>query len=202
MSDLPNPGAEGKPAGDPHTFSREVRHSNVGARVPEKVSRGVFSNGVLVLQGQSEFILDFVLRMSQPHQVAARVIFPISFMPNLINALRENLENYRKTFGPPPTMPMPPPPAKPPSIEEIYDTLKLPDDMLNGVYANAALVSHSPAEFCFEFITNFYPRAAVSARVFLSTQQVPLVLNTLTQSWQNYEAKAKQQQEPPKRPPG
>jgi hypothetical protein len=201
MSNPPNPGEEkGKPVGDPHTFSREVQHSNVGARVPEKVARGVFSTGILVFEGQSEFILDFLLRMNQPHQVAARVVVPMSLMPRLIAALRDNLENYRKAFGALPTMPLPPPPANPPSIEEIYDRLKIPDEVLSGVYANAALVSHSPAEFCFDFITNFYPKAAVSARVFFSTPQVPLLLNSLVQSWQNHEAKMQQRGQQP--PPG
>jgi hypothetical protein len=204
MSGQPPPAPEpGKPGGDPHTFSQEVHHPSVAARVPEKVSRGVFSNGILVLQWHTEFVLDFILRLSQPHQVAARVAVPISLMPRLINTLRENLDNYRKAFGPPPALPLPPPPAKPPSIEEIYDTLKIPDDVLSGVYANAALVSHSPAEFCFDFITNFYPKSAVSARVFLSAAQVPVMLNNLVQAWQNYQVKLQQQQqrEPPKPPP-
>ena len=63
-------------------------------------------------------------------------------------------------------MPATPPPAKPPSIEEVYDQLKISDDVLTGAYANAALLTHSAAEFCFDFVTNFYPKAAVSARVF------------------------------------
>jgi hypothetical protein len=199
MQSNPPPGEGGAPSGDPHTFSREVHFSNVGARVPEAVGKGVFSNGILIFQGQSEFILDFLLRMSQPHQIVARVVVPIGMVPRLIQALRENLENYRKTFGPPPALPMPPPPAKPPSIEEIYGSLKLPEDVQSGAYANAALVSHSASEFCLDFITNFYPKAAVSTRVFFSTPQVPIMLNSLVQSWQTYEAKL-HQQNPPRGP--
>jgi len=198
MSNPPQPGDGGKPAGESPTFSQDVHHSNVGARVPEKVARGVFSTGVLVLQWHTEFILDFVLRMSQPHQLAARVVVPIVFLPRLIGALRENLENYRKAFGPPPPLPAPPAPARNPSIEEIYDGLKIPDDAMGGAYANAALVSHTPSEFCFDFIADFYPRATVSTRVFLSAPHVPVMLTSLTQSWQKYQAKL--QQEPPKPP--
>jgi hypothetical protein len=200
MNNQSQPGPEGaQPTGDPHTFSRQVQFSNVGARVPEAVGRGVFSNGLLVFQGQTEFVLDFLLRMAQPHQVVARVVVPIGMVPRLIHALRENLENYRKTFGPPPALPLPSPQTKPPSIEEIYDSLKIPEEVQSGVYANAALVSHSAAEFCLDFITNFYPKAAVSTRVFLSTPQVPVMFNSLLQSWQTYEAKL-QQQQPPKGP--
>jgi hypothetical protein len=199
MSDQPHREEGGQPARDPHTFTQEVQHANVAARVPEKVGRGAFSNGILVLQGSSEFVLDFVLRMSQPHQVVARVAVPLSLMPGLINILRENLDNYRQAFGPPPALPAGQRPANPPSVEEIYHSLKLPEEVAGGVYANAALVSHSAAEFCLDFIANFYPRATVSARVFLSAANAPVLLNSLVQAWQAHEAKL-QQRQPPKRP--
>jgi hypothetical protein len=197
MSSTPDSGRpDDKRPNDPPTFHQEVQLSNLSARVPEKAARGVFCTGLLVLQTQSEFVLDFVQRLARPHQVAARVVAPLGLMPQLIAALRENLEIYRQTFGPPPTLPATPPPAKPPSIEEIYDHLKISDDMLTGVYANAALLTHSAAEFCFDFVTNFYPKAAVSARVFISAAQAPVLLNSLIQTWQKYEA----MQQPPKPP--
>jgi hypothetical protein len=189
MSSTPDSGEPGgKPSNDPPTYSQEVQLANVAARVPEKVARGVFSTGVLVLQTPTEFVLDFVQRLTRPHQVAARVVSPISLIPQLIGALRDNLENYRKTFGLPPALPMGPQPAKQPSIEEIYDNLKIADEVLSGVYANGALITHSAAEFCFDFVTNFYPKAAVSARVFLTVPQAPVLLNSLVQTWQKYEA--------------
>src|SRR5437588_7150733 len=117
---MTTPGNEGKPPDDQPTVIQEFQHTNIGARVPEKVARGVFSTGVLVLQGATEFVLDFVLRMNQPHQIVARVILPVNLVPRLIEALKANLENYRQTFGaPPPALPMPPPPPKPPTMEEI-----------------------------------------------------------------------------------
>src|SRR3954468_4819816 len=100
-----NEGSKGK--GDPHTFSQDIQVANLSARVPEKVARGVFSTGVLVLQGQTEFVLDFVLRMNQPHQAVARVVLPINLVPQLIEALRTNIDLYTRNFGPPPAMPMP-----------------------------------------------------------------------------------------------
>ena len=187
-----------KPSNDPTVYSQDVQLSNIAARVPEKVARGVFSTGVLVLQTKSEFVLDFVQRLARPHQVAARVVAPIMLIPQLIAALRENLENYRKTFGPMPALPATPPQAKPPSIEEVYDNLKIPDEVLSGVYANGALITHSAAEFCFDFVASFYPKASVSARVFLSAPQVPVLLSSLVQTWQKYEAG----QQPPKPPVG
>lgn len=177
------------PSGDPGPYTQEIRHSQVSARVPEKVGRGVFSTGALVLQGPHEFVIDFVVRMANPHQVAARVVLPISLLPSFLAALRENLHNYQSKFGPPAALPPPPPGVTPPPIDEIYDQLKLPDDMLSGTYANAVMIAHSPSEFCFDFITNFYPRSAVSSRVYLSAPQVPGLLNTLTRSFQQYQEK-------------
>ncbi len=187
----PGPGDQG--------FTQEIQHQHVTARVPEKVARGVFSTGAMVFQGAHEFVIDFVLRMAQPHQVVARVVLPISIMPSVIQALRENLSNYQQRFGPPPVLPVGPPPATPPPIDEIYANLKLPDDQLSGVYANAVMIAHTPAEFYFDFITNFYPRSAVSCRVYMSTPQVPPLLNTLIRSFQQYQQKTGQT--PPPAPP-
>src|SRR3954452_22966390 len=89
------------PPGEPGSYTQEIRHSQVSARVPEKVGRGVFSTGALVLQGPHEFVLDFVVRMTHPHQIVSRVVLPPSIMPSLLAALRENLNNYQSKFGPP-----------------------------------------------------------------------------------------------------
>jgi hypothetical protein len=197
-----HPGNGPNPPGPPDgsgAFTQEIQHSQVTARVPEKVSRGVFSTGAMVFQGAHEFVIDFVLAMAQPNQIAARVVLPVSLMPSVLAALRENLFNYQSKFGPPPALPVPPTPAQPPPIEEIYAQLKLPDDLLSGVYANAVMIAHSPAEFYFDFITNFYPRSAVSCRVYMSAPQVPGLLNTLTRSYHQYQQKLAAGQPP--RPP-
>lgn len=193
MSNAPNDPAPGNPP--PGTFSQDFQHSQVSARVPEKVGRGVFSTGVLVLQGPHEFVLDFVQGMAQPRQIAARVVLTPPVMVSVVNALRNNLTMYQNQFGPPPALRPPPPPPKPPTIEEIYDNFKLADELLSGCYANAAMISHSQAEFCVDFITSFYPRSAVSCRVYLAAGQAPGLLNTLTQSWQQYQQKIAQQQQ-------
>ena len=91
-----------------------------------------------------------------------------------------------------------PPPQKPPTIEEIYQDLKISEDVMVGSYTNAVMVLHSATEFCLEFIAQFYPRSIITARVFLSAPQVPVLLNTLNQSWQTFQTKlAQQQQRPP-----
>jgi Protein of unknown function (DUF3467) len=191
---------EPQPTGDPGSFTQEFQHTQVSARVPERVGRGVFCTGALVLQGPNEFVIDFLLTMTKPQHIAARLVVPPPVMGAFLNALNENYNNYKSKFGTPPGTPQPPPPGqpqpKPPSIEEIYDQLKLSEDLLSGVYTNAVMIVHTPAEFCLDFITNFYPRSAVACRVYMAAPQIPGLLNTLTRSYQQYQQKANQPQQP------
>lgn len=195
------------------TVQGQVRHHQLSARVPDDIGNGVFSNGVMILTGPFELVLDFVLRMGEQQRIATRVILPHIVGQQFVNALRDNIANYERRFGPiaqiPRVIPEPvtggseplppvdtglsgeipafhpenlPAPPNPPHIEDIYNELKLPDGMLSGRYANGVLIRHSPTEFCFDFITNVYPRSAVSARVFLATPHVMPFLKSLSRS--------------------
>lgn len=192
------------PGGEPGPTSQEIRHAQVSARVPEKIGRGVFSTGAVVLQGAHEFIIDFLLRMTSPQQVAARVVLPPVVMGQFAAALRENLGHYQRNFGGPPQAPTPRGPVvtppKPPPVEELYDQLKLPDDVLSGVYANAVMISHTPTEFAFDFITTFYPRSAVSCRIFLAAPNVPRFLESLAHSFEQYQRRRRPPESPPAPP--
>lgn len=176
-------------------FGQQIRHRQLSARVPDEVGRGVFSTGAIVLTGASEFVLDFLVRMARPYQVAARVIMPHAALIQFSRALNDNIDKYANRFGEIPAMPKGDPDAKRPSIQEIYDDLKLPDEQLSGVYANACIIGHSPAEFVFDFVANFFPRSAVSARVYMSSRQAPQLLKGLEHSAQQLEQRRKQAQE-------
>jgi hypothetical protein len=182
--------------------SQEIQHSQVGALVPEGVARGIFSTGAVVLNGQHEFILDFLLRMTQPHQVAARVVLPIAVVPRMIQALSENIENYKGRFGEPKlpdaAQPQPGQPQPQVNAEELYEQLKFKDSDMSGTYANAVMIGHSPTEFSFDFITTFFPKSVVSCRVFLSAPNAPRLLESLKHSWEQYQKKLNQ---PPPQPP-
>ena len=73
--------------------------------------------------------------------------------------------------------------------QEIYDELKLRDEILSGTYANAVMIGHGTYEFSFDFITNFYPQAAVSCRVYLAAGHIPRLLDSLKQSWEQLRPK-------------
>jgi hypothetical protein len=195
-------GAEGS---GPH--SEQVRVQHISARVPERVSRGAFSTGAIVMTGATEFIIDFVMNLGTPAAVAARVVMPHATMPQFIEALKKNLDIYRQRFGEPPALPQMPPPARQPTAQEIYDELKLSDELLSGAYANGVMIGHTPSEFKFDFLTNLFPTSAVSARVFLSAPQVPRLLQSLQSTFQQFQQRVQQQREaqfrqPPPAPPG
>lgn len=180
--------------------NEQVRVQHISARVPEHVSRGAFSTGLIVMTGATEFILDFVQNIGHPPQIAARIVMPHATLPQFIQALKTNLELYRERFGTPAELPKPPQPARQPSAQEIYDELKMPDSLLSGAYANGVMIGHTPAEFKFDFLTNLFPHSAVSSRVYLSAPQVPRILESLSSTFQQFQQRVKQQ--PPPRPEG
>ena len=171
---------------------QQVRHQQISARVPESVGRGVFSTGAIVLVGHNEFVIDFVLRMTRPHQVAARIVMPHAVMPQFIEALRDNLQKFEKRFGAPAKLPRPPAENRT-SVQEIYDDMKLPEAVLSGAYTNGVMVGHSASEFSFDFIASIFPQPVVSARVFLSAPQVPRLLNSMVNTFTNFQQRVQEQ---------
>ncbi len=219
MSDEPDEPNSDHPENEPPEEERlvqgEIRHHQISARVPAGVGSGVLSNGVLILTGPFEIVLDFVMRLGEQQRIAARVILPPMVGRQFVAALHDNIVSYERRFGALPELPrpipepedasipteLPSPPrltegseapqrgsreesdmSAPPEIEEIYRELRIPESMLSGRYANAVLIRHSATEFCFDFITNIYPRSAVSSRVFLAAPHVAPFLRSLMMS--------------------
>jgi len=172
------------PPNEQGTFAQQFTHQPVSARVPERVARGVITTGVLVLDSANEFVLDFLQGLTRPYQIAARVVVVPAVMEQIIIAAGDNLEKYTQAFGLPPQLPKPP--QRRPTIAEIYENFKLPDELLSGAYCNSVMVGHSAAEFFFDFITGFYPTAAVSARVMTSAHHMSRIVDTLRVSMQQY----------------
>ncbi len=75
------------------------------------------------------------------------------------------------------------PPQKPKRV-----TIELPKD-LKAVYANAALISHSPAEIILDFaqVLPRTPKGAVMSRIIMSPMHAKLLQLALAQNIANYE---------------
>jgi hypothetical protein len=208
----------------PSPISQDFTHTAVAARVPEKVLRGVFCSGTLILQTQEEFLLDFVSAMTQPQQLVARVVMNARTLMQFVPALQANLAKFEQQFGPlrtsgrptaaterHPATPLETPPgvtvastsdpavtpnaeesgktstSAGPSFHDFYDQLKIPDELLGGAFANAVIIRHTPYEFCFEFIANFFPRSVVTNRIYMAAGRVPSFFDTLRSSLQKYQ---------------
>ena len=195
---------EGQPPDNANTrpvvYSEQVHNESMGARVSERVGQGVFCTGAIVQEGPDEFIIDFVQGLARPARLASRVVVSQRVMSQFVAALRENLNKFQAAFGPPKEMPRPQTNQRP-TVQEIYKDLKVSDEVLSGVYATAVMISHSPGEFVFDFITRFFPTAAVSARVYLSASQVPRLLESTSTSLQRYASRQPQRPQNPPPPP-
>jgi hypothetical protein len=183
----PPPG-ETEPEGDGmYPPVQQVRQKLIGARLTDPVAPGAFATGVMILKGREEFVLDFVQAVRPPHRVSARVVMSPRTMGEFIEALENNLEKYNERFG----EPKGPPPRKSdaprPPVEQFYENLKLPDEKLSGAYANIVMIGHTPGEFLLDFATQFYPRPSVSARVYVSSGNVPNMLRALKQSYRHHQ---------------
>ncbi|MCA9151138.1 MAG: DUF3467 domain-containing protein [Planctomycetales bacterium] len=185
-----NPNNDPKPEGSGGEGDAQQHHQvqvpGVTARVPSSLGHGVISTGTIVMNGPHVFVLDFLQQMGMPSHLVRRVVLPHAVVPRFIQALEQNLANYEQRFGPPMKLPRPANPAQRPSIEEIYDNIKLNDEELPGHFAEGVMIRHSAAEFCFDFVTQFFPNAAVSSRIFMSAPHVPPLLDALRGNYQRF----------------
>ena len=192
----PSPSGSGGPGDhrdeNPQANTEGVHHQqvqvpSVTARVPGSIGSGVFSTGAIVMTGQHAFVLDFLQQMGVPAALVSRVILPHRVMPQFIQALDHNVGMYVQKFGAIPALPKPPQPERRPSVQEIYENLKLPDEELAGHYADGVIIKHSPAEFCFDFVTHFFPHAAVARRIFVSAPHVPQLLQAMKANFDRFQ---------------
>ncbi len=162
-----------------------MSHSPVSARVPERLSRGVPATGYLIAQSPKEILIDFVQAITRPQQVVARVVMSPVTAGEFATALQQNVEIFQTNHGPLPEASAAPQQPRP-NVQEIYEQLKVSEDVHAGAYCNAVLISHSATEFCFDFITTFFPTSMVTSRVFLSAPNLPRFLASLKQTHQQW----------------
>ncbi len=175
---------DGEPSADMH--HQQFQLSGATARVPPSVGNGIFATGAIIMTVRYAFVLDFLQQMGVPASVVCRIVLPHPVLAQFVQALEHNIGLFEEKYGPVPPLPKPPEPARRPSVQEIYENLKLPDEEMPGHYADGVIIRHSPAEFCFEFITHFFPHAAVARRIFFSAPHVPQLLKTMRANLQKF----------------
>ena len=65
----------------------------------DELSRGRYSNTMLVAHGPEEFVMDWLLQSPNGPHLVSRIIVTPMHMKRIVKALHENLENYERTFG-------------------------------------------------------------------------------------------------------
>src|SRR5208282_5404465 len=83
-----------------HAYFQNFQHTPIGARVPEKIGRGVFATAVMVLQTNEIFVLDMLSMASQPQQVVARIVMTATSFSQFLSALQMNVKHYESEIGP------------------------------------------------------------------------------------------------------
>ena len=67
--------------------------------------------------------------------------------------------------------------------------VKLPDDVLSGVYSNQMVVRHTRDEFLLDFIGLFPPQGVVNARVIVSPGHLKRMIRALKDNLSRYETR-------------
>src|SRR6516164_3650513 len=98
MSDESSAGQPGDPKGS--SYFQNFQHTPVGARVPEKIGRGVFATAMMVLQTNELFVVDFLSMGAQPQQIVSRIVMTATTFSQFLNALRHNIKHYEGEIGP------------------------------------------------------------------------------------------------------
>ena len=65
----------------------------------DEMSRGRYSNGMMISHGPDEFILDWLLNSPNGPHLVSRIIVSPNHLKRIIETLKENLDNYEKQFG-------------------------------------------------------------------------------------------------------
>jgi hypothetical protein len=65
----------------------------------DELSRGRYSNTMLVAHGPEEFIIDWLLNSPNGAHLQSRIIVAPGHMKRISDALQENLRLYEQTFG-------------------------------------------------------------------------------------------------------
>ena len=66
--------------------------------------------------------------------------------------------------------------------------IKIPDQILGGVYANQMMVTHTREEFVLDYISLFPPSGVVNARVIVSPGHLKRMIRALSENLSRYEA--------------
>jgi hypothetical protein len=78
----------------------EQQPQQIQVNTADELSRGRYSNNILIAHNQEEFILDWMLNSPNGTHLVSRLIVAPGHMKRVVAVLADNLRRYEQTFGP------------------------------------------------------------------------------------------------------
>ena len=75
--------------------------------------------------------------------------------------------------------------------------VKITDEVLRGVYANSAFITHTREEFVIDFLNVFPPQGIVTSRIIVSPGHMKRILRAIQENVRRYEEKYGEIEEAP-----
>lgn len=81
---------------------RKKNPNQINIELSEEVAEGVYANLAMIAHSNSEFVIDFIRLMpgTPKAKVKSRVVITPEHAIRLLNALKDNIQKYEKSFGP------------------------------------------------------------------------------------------------------
>ena len=77
----------------------EQQPQQIQVNTVDELSRGRFSNNILIAHNQEEFILDWMLNSPNGMHLVSRLVVTPGHMKRIVAALEDNLRRYEQTVG-------------------------------------------------------------------------------------------------------
>ena len=79
--------------------SEDIETPGMQINTTDDMSRGRYSNSMLVVHGAEEFIMDWLLQSPSGAHLVSRIIVAPAHMKRIVSALNENLDRFEEEYG-------------------------------------------------------------------------------------------------------
>jgi hypothetical protein len=78
---------------------KDEQFKQIQVNTSDEMSRGRYSNNMILLYSAEEFILDWFLNAPSGVHLVSRIIVSPGHIKRIMNVLKQNLDNYEKQYG-------------------------------------------------------------------------------------------------------
>jgi hypothetical protein len=151
---------------------------------------GAYATNLVIMSSREEFMVDFMSVFPPKPRIVARIVLAPAHVPRVLRAMQDALEKYEKPFGPLPELVPTEKPKTQTNLGEFYNSLRVPDEVVGGVFSNYLEISQRKDDFLLDFQTNFPPVHRLNARVIVPApafkRMIPVVINSIKSHEQRF----------------